>query len=351
MTAEARTVALADLLALNDEMLALSRAGVPLDRGLTELGGELPGQLGAVAGALGARLEAGESLEAALDGVSAGSLPAAYLAVVRAGLRAGRLPVALEGVARAVRRAAQLRQTVGLALIYPTLVLVLAYALMLACLIWWVPEVANFLRAMLLDVPWPVAWLEAVGRAAPWWAAVPPLFLLAGIAASWWRRPAGRASPRRWRREPWGVWGMFHAGRMAGFADVLALLVEHRVPMPEAILLAADASGDRALAAGCRELAERMRRGEHAGGAAVLPGGVPPLLCWLVTASSHSGELSAVLRRLAETYRSRAEEWADWLTMYLPLWLTVSVGGTAVLIYGLVVFAPWCHVLTRLGSS
>ena len=38
-----------ELLALNDEIAALVRAGVPLERGLADLGGDMPGRLGALA--------------------------------------------------------------------------------------------------------------------------------------------------------------------------------------------------------------------------------------------------------------------------------------------------------------
>jgi hypothetical protein len=55
---------------------------------------------------------------------------------------------------------------------------------------------------------------------------------------------------------------MSKAGRMASFADVLRLLVEHRVPLPEALSLAGDATGDRRLAAGARQMAEQIARGD-----------------------------------------------------------------------------------------
>jgi len=87
-----------DLIALNDEIAALVRAGVPLEMGLAELGGDLPGRLGRFATALAQRTAQGESLAQAIAG-DAGQLPQAYRAVVEAGVRAGRLPAALEAVA------------------------------------------------------------------------------------------------------------------------------------------------------------------------------------------------------------------------------------------------------------
>ena len=55
-----------DLIALNDEIAALVRAGVPLEAGLAELGGDLPGRLGQFATVLAQRTARGESLAQAI---------------------------------------------------------------------------------------------------------------------------------------------------------------------------------------------------------------------------------------------------------------------------------------------
>ena len=81
-----------DLIALNDEIAALVRAGVPLEAGLAELGGDLPGRLGRFAAGLAQRTARGESLAQAITG-DAGQLPPAYRAVVEAAcVRAGCRP-------------------------------------------------------------------------------------------------------------------------------------------------------------------------------------------------------------------------------------------------------------------
>ena len=109
-----------DLIALNDEIAALVRAGVPLEQGLAELGADMPGRLGQVAAALAERTARGESLEQALTD-QAVALPPAYRAVVQAGVRAGRLPAALEAVAASARRTAETQRAAMVAVSYPLL--------------------------------------------------------------------------------------------------------------------------------------------------------------------------------------------------------------------------------------
>src|SRR5437868_6192649 len=102
------SIAMDQLLALNEEIAALVRAGIPLDRGLLEAGQDVRGRLGRIASALGRRVGRGESLVEALEGERQ-AIPPLYRAVVEAGTRAGRLPVALEGMARYVRGYAEAR--------------------------------------------------------------------------------------------------------------------------------------------------------------------------------------------------------------------------------------------------
>ena len=111
-----------ELTALCDEMVSLSRAGIPLDRGLIQLAEDLPQRLSANAREVGEKLQAGSSLA---DVVAAddGPFPAVYKSVVEAGIRGGKLSVALEGFARISRQVGEVRKLVISSLIYPVILL------------------------------------------------------------------------------------------------------------------------------------------------------------------------------------------------------------------------------------
>ena len=117
-----------ELAVLNDELAALVRAGVPLEPGLTRLGGEMPGRLGRCARELAERLGRGESLDDGLADPRMG-FPRMYVAVLRAGLRSGRLAPALELFAETLARLRDTRRAVVGALVYPLLVIFLAIQL------------------------------------------------------------------------------------------------------------------------------------------------------------------------------------------------------------------------------
>lgn len=345
-------VTLEQLIALNEEIAALARAGVPLDQGLLHLGRDLPGRLGEISRRLGERLAAGEPLTHALE--EEHGLPPAYRAIVAAGIRSGRLPVALEGLSTLVRRAAEMRRTVAVALIYPLLVLGLTYGLFVCMLFRCFPAMQAVCRDFLPDSG-AIRILEGMEFAAPYWLPWLALAVLVPLAVWWFRSrhawslegstPSGLRGGQRPYRQSFR--SVLQAGRISLFAETLALLLQQEVPLDEAVVLAGDASADRGLRESCRRLAERLRRGESARDWD--SSGARPLVAWLLASVQDQGLLIASLQRAAAAYRRQANWALRWLSVYLPLWLTVAVGGTAVLLYALSVFGPWCWMLYELS--
>lgn len=339
-------ITLDQLIALNDEMAALIRAGVPLEQGLKALGGDLPGRSGKLAEMLADRMNAGESLSQILSDQEQ-RFPPVWRAVVEAGLRSGHLAAAMESLSATSRRIADLRKIVAAGIVYPAIVVTLAYLLLLFLLTWLVPvalqanlELAGSLDPLLAALQW-------LGRTARWWAIPLPL-AVALVCGAWWRRSGqalwtkGGARVSRPSRRFRGI-GFRNAlwmGRMATFSEVMALLVREQVPLGDAVVLAAEASGDPAIISAARQIADSLRRGDVFLKYDDLPPALPPLLGWLLSAGGRPDDLTDALSRSAAVYRTRASRAARAAAVYLPISLTVFVGGTATLLCALVTFLP-----------
>jgi len=158
------SVRLEELLALNEEIAALVRAGVPLELGLREYGSSMRGAIGRLSQRLSDRMENGLSLQEALD-EEGDHLPGVYRAVVEAGLRAGRLPEALETLSRVARSLLALHRQVVSALIYPAIVLVLIFLMTFAFAEYIIPVFLDTWEALRLEPgTWACEW--AVGITA-----------------------------------------------------------------------------------------------------------------------------------------------------------------------------------------
>ncbi len=344
------SVSLEHLIALNDEIAALSRAGMPLERGLLGVGGDIPGRLGAIVTSVGQRMAGGASLPQAVSAEGSG-LPPMYRAVVEAGLRSGRLPEALEGLAGFVRDYVELRRAVGLALLYPLIVLLIGYGLFVAAVVEFIPRLEEAFDGLGVRLPGMIRAIGHLGDSVVFWGPiVPGLVVIGGLG---WVA-SGRASAlrpgRMGRGLGWvpGIHGILSGAVAAQFADWLALLIEHGVPLPEALELAGDATGDPRLSAEARSLADGARRGEPLERTVREAGGLPPLLAWLIVAGHAQGSLAVSLRHAAGTYRRRALRRASAMKIVLPSILLVVLGASVTLLYVVTLFGPWTSLLYRL---
>jgi type II secretory pathway component PulF len=349
------TVTLDDLIALNDEMLALVRAGVPLGQGLAEVGHDVRGSLARTTATLATRLERGESLPQALA-ASGGMFPPLYRAIVEAGIKSGRLPAALETTSALMRRMADLRRLVLLAMVYPLIVFFVGYGLFILF-------VLKILPTLLSASPTPhppavVRTLAGLRNGVEWWGPILPTIVLTG-AILWWLRSrqalvlqsGGAARIFGWTPS---FRKLLAESRAASFADMLALLVEHQTPLGESVVLAAEATGDPRLTLSAKHLASDISAGVAAGEPEALAPGtaeIPPLLRWLIATGGNQTTFATALRDAADTYRRRAIRRADWLRLYLPMLLTLGIGGTVVVLYALSLFVPWTSMLYQLTQS
>ena len=338
-------ISLDELIALNDEISSLVRAGVPLEHGLRSLGADLPGRLGRLAGDLSKRLGQGQGLADALDEDRDG-FPRVYRAVVAAGVRSGRLAAALEGLSATARRAAELRRLMIISLVYPIIVLIVASVVFVFTATKTAPVLAEVSEMLGVEPPWWYQLMQRVNDLGPH-VLVYVWIAFISIVVSWlyYSSRAKGLNLRGMRGMP-TVSKMLHTGRMASFSDVLAMMVEHDVPLDEAVVLSAEATGDRILKQAGTVLAERIRSGSER---IELPAGFPPLLAWLIASGTSQRQLVKSLRQSANSYRRRAKYYGNWLTVVLPITLSAGVGGAIAFFYVLMVMAPFYHLLTQLS--
>lgn len=340
-----------DLTALNDEIGALARAGVPIGKGLLEMGRDMPRQIGGAAQLIGKRLEQGQSIDEVLADESL-DIPAAYRAVVTTGVRTGHLPVAVEKLAGTLRRIAEVRNMLKVASIYPIALVIIA-----CCLFGFlIRPIHRTLYDLLVDEDLATGWLPkflyVIATYGHW------LILIAAILCIlvwiWWVA-AAFVSDKSWLgrsagRFP-GVTQMRRIGSRAAFADVLAMLVEQQMPLTEAIPLAASTCGDDNIRADADRLSKHIGQGgaqrdrwepsKH---------GIPPMLAWQLTNATQGDNLQTGLRRLANHYSQEVENMNYWLQRELPVWLVGVLGGGIVVAYALGSIVPWFVTMGRLSE-
>jgi type II secretory pathway component PulF len=334
---------LEDLVALNQELAALIRAGIPLELGLKQQSASWPSRFAALADRISQRLSLGQSLVDALRQEGPVISPA-YAAVVEAGLQSGRLPEALEHLANLGLKVQEIRRRICLAAIYPLIVCCLAYLLFLGFIIICVPIWTQTREAMMLPSRWLFNVLDGLHATVTIWGPLVPLGVVLGLAARMIYENL-IASPGAWRQVRGSLWipgvGVLYRQLMrAQFARLLAVLVEHDIPAGQAIMLAAETTGDYRLRDAAGQIALDLHEGATWGEAVTRARGLPEFLQWMMTVGEKQGELPAVLRQTADTYQRQAERWQWWLQKVLPVLLVSLISGAIVLVYCVGLFVP-----------
>ncbi len=343
-------ISLDHLVALNDEIAALVRAGIPLDRGLRTLGEDLPGQLGRFSTQLSEQIARGESLVDALAD-SNSHLPRIYRATVEAGVASGRLPAALESLASSLRRLAETRSSVVLTLTYPVLLFVVAWGLFALSASYVAPAIHASFQEQKLPGGQAFASLARIGASAKYWGPIVPLVVLI-VALQGWLTARSTSAVHGYRSGlvfgwiPW-VGRMLVLSRTAVFVEILKLLVENRVPLDSAATLAAESTGDARLIAAAAQWAAAIRRGDP--GIVAELSALPPLLRWLIAGFQRNEALLPALQHAADDYQRRAQHQAEKARVMLPVFVTCTISATIVVAYTLVLLAPYFSFLRSLA--
>ncbi len=339
------------LIALNEEIAMLVRAGVPLELGLRERGDSVPSALRNINRELARNMQSGlplaESLAITLPG-----LPRVYSAVIEAGLRSGNLPKALESLSRLARQGIELRQRIEFAFLYPLMVFSLAYVLFLV----FVVETAHRWHSMLGDFhrghdPF-VGFVAMVSNNWQSWAGIPPL--LVAIPVLWWVFFARNSFLPDRRPSPLlllipGLKSVVTYWQWSNFCDLLATLLEHQVPLPSAILLAADATGNGVIHGQMSGVAEQLQAGRSMADSLRGRSQIPAYLRWSLATAQDPKAFQSALRQGIDMYRGRANFRAEAIKLWLPPVLLFFVGGGTGLFYVLSMVLPLAALFRQLN--
>lgn len=342
-----------ELTALNEQIAALARTGLPLDQGLDSLAREMGrGRLRATTQALADDLRAGHPLPEALARQE-GRVPAYYANLVTAGVQTGRLPDVLATLTTYARSVAATRTIVSEALFYPAVVLVLGLALFTVLAAFILPQFDRIFQEFGLTLPAVTEALLTFGRHPLELIVAPAVVLVAGplvLRAVLTRTPRGR---RAWARAVYLVplvGTLIRAARLAAFTELLGMLVEYGVPLPAAFRLAGGASSDPVIADRAETVEARLAAGAPLAEALKGRGLVPDWVAWLAAAGERRGGLGPALREVAAVYRRQVDARSAVLRSVLPPFVVIVTAGSLTLVFAVALMLPMVKLLEGLSK-
>lgn len=347
---------LQDIEDLADEVRRAVSAGVPLESSLSFAAAGHGSRLKGYMQRLAQRLEQGESLAAILAEVPAG-VGRLLAAAVGAGLRSGRPALTLELLSDYVSDVIDLRSRIAEAAAYP--LAVLATASVLVCggsQLFLERYQESVVTGLGVQPGTALMWLLRLNSDYPWWVFVFPAVL--GFLLIYWMT-SGRTARVSFRGPERLLLCLPGLGAMAGdlqsynLTRMLWLLLQHELPLADALLLAGAACGTPRLERACSGLAREVSQGratcDSESSSSV---GLPPLLrVSLLQTAGQEDRLVLRLQATAGFYRQRFERSLLWLRLLMPAVLLVVIGGGCVLGYSLLVFWPVLELFQGLSVA
>ncbi len=342
-----------ELVALNEQIAAMARAGLPLDEGLSSLAREMGrGRLKNVTAALGQDLARGRSLPEALE-LRRDQLPPYYASLATAGIRTGRLPDVLCTLTDYARTIAATRSMITEALAYPAMIFgfgLLVFGFLAFVVI---PQFETIYLDFKLTIPPLTKFALFVGRHPLQYFLVPATILVATFVFMRFLCRRTHTGIRLWTRLVYStplLGSLIQSARLAAFVDLLGVLVKYNVPLPEAFQLAGDACSDPLIADQSQDMRVRLENGVTLGDA--LSGGklLPEWVAWMAKSGERRGELAETLQQIAGVYRRHVEARANVLRNMLPSMLMIFVAGCLTMLFVVSLLLPLISMIEGLSK-
>jgi general secretion pathway protein F len=339
-----------DLAMMTRQAATLIGAGIPLVDGLRALTEQTEHpRLKSVLGQVRDRVNEGASFADAL--AQTDTFPNLYVSMVRAGEAGGALETVLERLADYLESQVRLRNKVSSILIYPCVMLGFATFVVGVLVTVVLPQITELLQTLDQPLPFYTRWIINVSTFVreAWWALL--LAFAGGLLAlrAVLRTAPGRASWDRLKLRLPVIGRAVRLIAISRFTRTLSTLLSGGLPIVRALGTAKDVANNIVLGQAIDAAQESITEGASIAQPLRASGEFPPLVTHMIEVGERSGELEAMLAKVADTYDEQVETMVTRLTALLePLLILIMVGIVVVII--LATLVPLLNITTSLGG-
>ncbi|MFO1311908.1 MAG: type II secretion system F family protein [Burkholderiales bacterium] len=330
---EPRNVTRDQLLAVTRELATLLRAGLTLDRALEILIGLAPTPaVAALLQGLRDDVRGGKALSQALD-ARREVFSRFYVNIVRAGEAGGALGEVLQRLADTMERNKELRESVKSALIYPSLLVVVAVVSVAILLVFVVPQFESTFAQAGKALPIPTQVVVTIGKFVRgyWWALLGLGFLFVMAYRRRGLLPAVRRRRDAKRLRMPLVGDLLAKVETARFARTLATLLGNGVTLLSGLAIVKETMTNTVMADALDGVTAKLREGKGFGRPLAETGLYPRLATQMILVGEESGRLEEMLARVADVYdrevQAAIKRFLAVLEPAMILSLAVLIGG------------------------
>ncbi len=330
-----------DLILFSRQMYSITKAGLPLLRGLQSIAASTPNAiLRETLGSIIENLQGGRELSFGFSRFP-DIFSKFYVSVIKVGEGSGTLETAFLRMYEYLGMEKRIRDKVKAALRYPaTVVLAIGIAISIIT-VWVLPKFAPIFAALGDNLPWATRVLIGTSSFASeyWYVVVAALFAAFVGFKLFVRDPAGRYQWDKLKLRMPIVGGITRRAALAQVCRSFALTLEAGLPVIQALGTIARATGNDFLTERVHALRDGVERGEGLYRTSQTAGLFTPLALQMIAIGEETGALSEMLDEVADFYEREVDYDLENLSAAIEPVLIVAVGAM-VTVLALGVFLP-----------
>ncbi len=302
-----RRVPIGEVVLFTQELAALLKAGLPLDRSLQALL-EVTSRpaLKAILSQVLRDLQAGKTFSEALSRHRIFST--LYVSLVRAGEAGGFLEEALFRLGDYMKTVSELRSYLLTALIYPIILAGVGASSMILMLLYVVPRFEEFFKEMGQNLFWSTRMLISLSHVflSYWWLLGLLLALAVLVVVRLIRTPQGRMAVDRFKISAPFIGDLTRRVAAAFFSKTLGTLLTNGVSLVPALQVVQASVNNLYLSQAMEGVLANVEKGQHLSGLLKKVGMFPDLFLQMVAIGEETGHLAEMLLSAADSLESDA---------------------------------------------
>ncbi|MCP4709467.1 MAG: type II secretion system F family protein [Planctomycetes bacterium] len=317
-----------EFMLFNQQLAALTKAGIPLEKGMRELANDVGSvSMRRLVNEIAGELESGKSIEDAFEG-RRGHFPELYGHILKAGVDTGRLSEMLTSLNRHLEISGRTRRIIFEALCYPLVVLSMAAVITTVMFLVVVPQFEKIFGEFGVTLPLPTQIILNIPKhVLPFWIIVGifvGIFFFFSVVLS--ASPGGRRFKESIYLSFPVLGQLYHSSILARMADAKALLIGAACDMPTALRLSANAAGSEKLKLEADLIAKQIENGNPVLEAGQFCRVIPRIFLYSMQLGIQRNELQDNLYSLSEMYSQQVRCHQSKLQAFLMPLMLILVG-------------------------
>ena len=257
-----------------------------------------------------------------------------YCSSVAAGEQSGFLDQVLDNLSNYLEREHESYRNVEMALMYPIILLIVAFAIVGALMVYVLPDMIDVIENTGQKLPWATTLLIGITELMKsfWWVLFSGLLAVGLIIRGILNQEKVRLVWDAYKFFLPIIGKIIRSSNSARFSNTLSILTRSGIPLVDSMKIASEVVANKALQTDLREATQNVVEGKSLRESLESISYFPPMMMHMIGSGEQSGELDRMLERIADYQQAEVERLVSTLVKLFEPAMMIIMGGIVLFI-------------------